>query len=532
MTRQNVSARGVSIRLISLEDEYDRVADRAIILNDPKNGLDASTREEVNRLIYSHYSTDVLDSRPMCDGAQSGIGEFHLVGERYRGEICPTCGTVCDTVTEASLDSILWVEANIEGAAFITPAALATISRAFVTGNSKSYDASSAKECPLSWFLDKGVRVNKALHDRLKAIGIPRGLVSFHKNFDAIIEGLVAADIGSGDKPGWTNYKGKYGVTLEFIRKNRDKIFSSKLAIPNRQLFIVEKTSASTFTDSNLHDIVNTIRTALSLAKEEKVSKIERRLGYINRALTAYMYNYISNSVGRKGGIARGRVFGARMDYTGRAVVISRHNIHDMRSARLPWAMLVKMYKNDLYGKISHNYPEYNSKQIDEIIDFSIDCPVDNDWRKAIVIESIDQLIKESVTIQTPGLPEIQGLPILLQRNPSLTPGSAQLFYVDGFKTDPLDNTIEISDMCLVALNCDFDGDELNVSRVIDMVELELMQELSPIYRVMDIRNPETVSSNIKFQAPMIETAIGFIEEFPEVEEYARKLAAGEINGD
>ena len=47
------------------------------------------------------------------------------------------------------------------------------------------------------------------------------------------------------------------------------------------------------------------------------------------------------------------------------------------------------------------------------------------------------------------------GLPIILQRNPSLVRGSAQQFYVTKIKPDPSVNTISLSVLTLAAPNAD-----------------------------------------------------------------------------
>ena len=58
-------------------------------------------------------------------------------------------------------------------------------------------------------------------------------------------------------------------------------------------------------------------------------------------------------------------------------------------------------------------------------------------------------------------------IPILLQRNPSLTRGSIQQLKVTKIKTDPNVNTISLSVLILAAFNADFDGKLVAVTKVL-----------------------------------------------------------------
>lgn len=62
-----------------------------------------------------------------------------------------------------------------------------------------------------------------------------------------------------------------------------------------------------------------------------------------------------------------------------------------------------------------------------------------------ILHELIDDIIKDT--------PNGRGPAVILQRNPSLMQGSAQLVYITKVKTNPEDTTVSMSDLIASAMN-------------------------------------------------------------------------------
>ena len=128
------------------------------------------------------------------------------------------------------------------------------------------------------------------------------------------------------------------------------------------------------------------------------------------------------------------------------------------------------------------------------------------------IAEILNELIEESpyATIRSGK----KGIPIVLQRNPTLDRLSAQLLYVTKFKSDNLeDNTIGLSVLVLKGPNADFDGDALNLLLITDRKLFEQFYNMSTHLGIQDLHKPRSVSGIVSIPAPTCSTLCGYFSE-------------------
>jgi len=118
----------------------------------------------------------------------------------------------------------------------------------------------------------------------------------------------------------------------------------------------------------------------------------------------------------------------------------------------------------------------------------------------------LDQLFQELIAEGFGVAPDTGargGIPIILQRNPSLQRGSAQCLRITQIKTDPRDNSIGMSVLVLAGANADFDGDALNLIVIPDERMYQSFRRLEPHLTSLDLRRPWAISGNLKMPAPV-----------------------------
>lgn len=409
----------IYMEIVNHDRLFSMLATRPVIVNDI-NVDSIEEKEKLNRLLYTQYEGDSLDVLPSCDCGT-------LRGEYNVGVTCENCGTKCESITERSLESILWIKAPTGVRALINPTMWIIISKALTVSGCNM----------LEWLCNPSYKPPgnpPPILNRLMQLNIPRGLNNFHDNFDEIIEALFVNNIVKGDRQDkldlWT-----------FIQENRANIFSQYLPIPSRIGFITEQTATGMYADTNMTLAIDATRTISSI--EYSVSPLtlrgaESRTVKAITQLAAFYQTFAEDSMSGKPGILRKHVFGGRPHFSGRAVISSLSEPHDYDELHVPWGLALQILKVHLTSKLLKR--GFTPIQINQLFStYAIKyCDLFN--------ELFHELINESPH---------KGLPCILQRNPSLARGSAQLFFITHVKTDPAINTISMSVLALKDPNAD-----------------------------------------------------------------------------
>lgn len=418
---------GVHLELLSHDDLFQNLDTPPVILN----GYDISLqvdKDRLNKLIYTKYEGDSLDVLPSCDCGRLRGEQF--VNLRCKRGVLPDdeegCNTLCVSVTERPLESLLWIAPPKGVSALINPIAWVILSKKF------TFDGCNL----LEWLCNPYYKVDrnpppKAIA-KLKTLGLERGLNYFHANFDLVIGLLFDNNLVQGSA------RERKALRI-WIMDNRRAIFSQHLPIPSKLAFIMEDTPTGIYADHSMLPAIQAIRTICEV--ENSLDPVSLKLRQ-SRAILAinqlgdYYKAFFGKQLGGKPGWFRKHVFGSRLHFSFRAVISSITDNHEYDELHLPWSMSVMVMKAYLSSKLLHRGFTPN-----ETIQFLYEHT--NKYHPLL-----DELFQELIREGHGG-----SLSCILQRNPTLTRLSAQLLRITRVKTDVDDNTIGLGALVLPGLN-------------------------------------------------------------------------------
>jgi len=420
--------------LIPIDQLYQRTGAK-IILN-KLNAFSMTDQETLSKSIMTVYdNVDVISTIPQCDcGAIKGR---YLLGTR-----CHTCGTECKELHE-KVDPILWLEAMDKGLRFLNPGFWMLMSEILDSKKLVDWlrwlcDPTYSNETPVpphiqGIYLDvlKSKREYNNTMLRLRDImvyilNIPRPTAKADSlSKVSIIKLIELYDQYTAD----------------------DILFSTYLPIVNKKLFVMENTAKGKFVNLVVSEILDIV---LSWVKSSNAFEIDRNLkkaGIITAMavseLSKFFSEFTDKYILKKSGLFRKHVYGSRGHFTFRCVIVSISGPHDYDEIHIPWAvgvtvlrpmLLNKLRQRGVTYKASHKLLMQSVKKFDPLIN-----------------ELLLELLAES---------PLGKLPVISQRNPSLTQSSALLTYITKVKTDVDDKTVGISSLVCKLPNADFDGDE------------------------------------------------------------------------
>lgn len=412
---------GVYLELVDHEKNFEHSHISPILIND----FDLQSNDQIdklNSLIFTSYEEDSLEVVPSCD---CGV----INGEYNVGVKCPECNTTCLSITERPLESVLWIASPQGIAKFMNPEVWLILKEAFLV----------SRVSVLDWLTSPGYRVPIEKEPepitRLKQLNMKRGYNHFVENFDSIIDLLIN---GKVVKKGSVKQRAEL---FQFIQENRDKIFTRYLPIPSKVAFIKESTNMGRYSDNSTLDAIDAIRTISGLSnivipisdtvKESKIVDAQNKL-------SEYYSTFYKSALEPKLGWFRKHIYGSRVHFSARAVITSISKPHKYDEIELPWSLAVMLLKVHLTSKLLRRGFTPNDA-IRYIYEHTLKYDI-------LLDELFQELLSEGVNGR---------LPMIIQRNPSLTRGSALSIGVIRVKTDPNDNTIGLSVLVLASLNAD-----------------------------------------------------------------------------
>lgn len=420
---------GIYLRVKSLEKVFKEAKSAPYLVND----FDIDTeegRELLNSKIYSRFDGDVLDILPSCECKK-------ITGGYNVGLVCDVCHTKCMPVTEREVESTLWLRPPDGVTAFINPQVWMILSDAL------TYDSKQVNL--LEWLCSPTAVIpenSSAPWLKLKALGIGRGLNYFHDNFDMIMETLFEHRL--------FKFKGAKAPRDElkmFIAMNRDRIFTKYLPVPSKLNFIMEGTVTSTYADEKMAPALEAIR-AICAAENAMAPLSMKRKQAIAVSAMMYLCEYYrvfnSTLLGKKEGWCRKHVYGARLHFTFRCVITSLSDNHAYNEVIVPWSVAVMALEIHITNKLLRRgmTPNQCTRFIYE--------------HASVYHPLLDQIFQELIA-ESP----YDGIPVVVQRNPTLVRLAAQAMFITKVNPDPNINSMQISVLCLKGPNADFDGRRL-----------------------------------------------------------------------
>jgi len=414
---------GVHMELVSHQERFNTLQRAPVIVND----YDITTDEDkkaLNELLFTEYDGDTLSSVPSCSCG-------HLASGEYEGLICPECHTEVHPVTERPLESILWLSVPPGIDTFISPAAWRKMTKLLHIPN---FDT-------MTYLTDPAYRwtANTRPIQRLLSLDLPRGLNNFYRHFDKIVEAIAESKA--------LDSKGRGELAVAWAKRHRESVFTTKLPVPSKLVFVVEKsgTGQTMYADLKMKGCIDAIRTissiqssTLDISDRVKNSRVVKAI----KQLAEFYRGFYKGNISGKSGWLRKAVYGARLDFTGRAVISSKFDQHRYDEIDIPWGLAVELFRLHLTTKLLRQGMTPNETRA--LINAAV-----RQYHPRIS-ELLDELLNEA--------PDGY-IPCVLQRNPSLVRASGQKLKITKIRRDPSINTIGFSVLSTKGPNADYDGE-------------------------------------------------------------------------
>lgn len=423
------------------DKDFAAMQSTPIVVNDLEYFSDTD-RMILDSALKTSYSSSVITLIPSCECG-------HLNKAHLKGAYCEKCFSYV-TDPQDRVESIVWLKTLYNDYKFLNPEVWMLI----------RFTLSKQIDC-LRWLSDKQYNPPKKIPDFL--IAISNTFPKFDRNYKYMIDNLEKMLLFISTTTNFRRGLKNERITkvIEVYRRQKNEIYSNYIPLVNKRLIVVEKTSMGIYTDVGISRIIDTVYSYIKTANELDSITPNRLSTIMGRTLSAMsdIYsNYFRNFIGRKKGLARQHNFGSRLHFTFRTVITSIAGPHRYNEVYAPWGIAVTAYRphilNVLLNKFGMRY-----KEASYLLVYAVNNYVD------VIDKAINIILDEAK--ERNGI----GLPVIMQRNPSLYQGSAVLVYISKFKTNPRDRTTSISNIVVKSLNADFDGDsELRLRWGVDIL--------------------------------------------------------------
>ena len=273
-----------------------------------------------------------------------------------------------------------------------------------------------------------------------------------------------------------------FEVIEQIVRENKDSIWSDRIPILNKNLFVVEKTSIATYADMS---ISTSIKMATTLMKSYLDMGLNERMMVISETISNLSFavkEFYRNSLAGKTGGSRDKIHLTAIPFSGRTVGTSITYAHKIDQFELPWKVAIILFRPQVINILVQDYG-YSLKYARRLL-------IDSYFTyNKTVGEIFKRLIKESH--------DKDGIPFLVQRNPTLEQSSLMLLKCVKIKTDPYDTTISLSVLLMTFLSGDFDGDEYNFAQLINKSSVDGFKHLSPATSVMSYNEMGSLAGKV-----------------------------------
>lgn len=486
---------GVYLEMLDLDQVAADLQTPPTIVNDLE--LDLGTEEGrglLSRYLTTTFNGDSISPIPSCI-------EGHITGEENVGTYCPKCRSKVLNLVDRPADATLWLAPPKGVHRFIHP-------EAWTVMNSRMIHAK--RFSMLEWICDPHYR--EAYPELTREFNAylavhKRGLNYFIENFDAVIEWLL------GEKRlvrFSTPQKREEWIT--YVQKYKHLFFPKMLPIMSRMFIVSENSPMGLYNDEKSKEVPNAIY-AVTCAESLQLN-VSRCQSHAVRAISrlAKCYQGIyTEFIGSKWGLIRRQLIGSRLHMTARAVITSLSEVHKYNECHVPWTLATQLFKYHILSKLLKE-----GMMLDEAYGFIEDCA--HTWHPKMR-RIFDELVAESW--------DGEGIPILLQRNPSLTRLSAMCLRITHIKDDVTDNTFGMSVLVLKGANADFDGDMLNMMLILDKRMLDYMKRLEPHLGARSLRAPRKLSEFLQIPAPIAATMMNYYHEEDDKVETVKQSQGG-----
>lgn len=473
----------IILEIVSHQKTYESLTETLIV-----NDIDTSLQENmdvINNLIMVKYTND--DKISMVPSCKCG----KLKGQHHVGTICSYCKFPVELDMQKDISNLLWFRRPEGIQKLISPLLINLLESRF--GMAKG------KESIISYFMLKDYKLTpKHLEkfneeERVKLFSFPRGYNAFIQNFDSIMEFLFSVTKFKMPK---VKKRNPEDYLEETIQLNRDDFFSDYIPFPNRTMIVYETTEVGKFIDPKLVGPIDVLRrlTGFSYLPHSEKTK-EKIIASSLLDLAKFYKDHTSHYLSPKEGLIRHHVMSTRTHFSARNVIVSITDQQRYDSLYIPWSTACTLFREHILNKLFKLGYQLND---------ALTLIYDHVENYSVILDSIfEELLEESN----------DGIPVVFHRNPCLLIGSMQKLRIRKIKKDPKDKTIGLPILIVYAYNADFDGDEMNLSLVLDEFMDKKTDRLQPHNSVFTMARPMKIGGFLSIPKPLISTISNWLTE-------------------
>jgi len=458
----------VSFKLKSLDEYFHYTEGEKIVINQLAY-MDSGDMESVYDKLTTIYNNDIMDTVPRCECGAT-YGRYNI------GRECHECSSVVIDPKDKK-KPILWLESLSPELPFINPSFWTMLNN--IINKDRNY---------LRWLVDSNAanptkKVPNVVLGILQIMDGKRDYKALLDNLDNIFKYLL----NSSEMKAKVNYP-NLKLCYEIYISNKEDIFSRYMPLPNKNLFVTENTTKGKYTNLVLGDMVDVVTQWMKASTPGlTVSKQIRYTGLVVSKLSTLYVSYFKKFLLGKPGAFRKHVYGGRSHFTFRCVISEAIGKHQHDETTVPWVISLTTFRphvlNKMITKYGFSYRDATRKITESIYNYD-----------PIIDKIQDELIAESF--------HPRGIPVVINRNPSLKRGSSQLMYINGFCKNPKTLTATFSPLSAKSPNADYDGDELNFYPLLDKEMHSMFLRFEPHYNIPEIDRPNSVSGRLSLDTP------------------------------
>lgn len=265
------------------------------------------------------------------------------------------------------------------------------------------------------------------------------GMLDFHDNFDEILKYYI------------NKKKAKMSYYDDIIKHRRD-VFTHSIPVFTTLLrpFELDATSFYYEDTNSIYTMINKLKTEIN---NDSLKMFRKKKPKLQRLFDLQMkVNELYSSIeailsGKKGALRT--LIGGRYNFTSRNVIVGDPKLR-IDEVSLPYSALIELLQQPIINILHKSYSMSYSDAYDL-------------WYKACIVEN--DTIKDIIMSLIKNHKNGRGLPLLINRNPSIQKGSIMQMHcvkmTDGY-------TMGIPLQILKPLAADFDGDVLNILLIIN----------------------------------------------------------------
>lgn len=445
------------------EREDDLMSGNGFIISEPSS-IKKDINNGINTIFSTRYGQTLQDVNAFADRYKCKCG--HLKSRINHGIKCPICGERVKFLDD-DFSYFGWIV--IRGPYYLIHPNLYK-SLEFLIGASKLTNIiRRVDEKDIDGFSISRKKDDKKLAQMFKNKSMDQilreepffgiGMISFKERIEEILEFYI------------NKSPNKYEYYND-IMTNMDKLFIQSVPVYTTHLrpFRVEGEKLVFEGTNTIYNIMAKLaaelnRNSLRISKSRKPKEqlLFEMQNYYNE-----LYKEIETGLAQKKGIIR-QLFGGRYNFTSRSVIVPGPDLR-IDQVRLPYHALVELLQQTIINLLQKTYGYSYSEAY-------------KTWYKAQIKQ--DPKVKNIIELLIKDTPN--GIPVLINRNPSINYGSIMQMYVVGIN----DNfTMSVPLQILKPLGADFDGDTLNILYLINKAFAERAE------RIFNPRNAMYISRN------------------------------------